>query len=172
MTKQELERELDETHKRFISLVELIPEPDYSLPSNNPAWTVGDILFHITLGPQALALEVWLTLHARGLYQLAMRYFPSRMFNRLNAWFGNRKRRISRQGLLKAYGQAHTAIKSRLRRVREEDLVKSVVYPVDYVSDLAGEVSVERLFRYVKGHFEAHEAELRFVSSSERRNDR
>jgi hypothetical protein len=126
---------------------------------------VGDILFHITLGPQALALEVWLTLYARGIYQLAMRYFPSRTFNRLNAWFGNRKRRISRQGLIKAYGQSHAVIKSRLRRVREEDLAASVVYPVDYVSDLAGEVSVERLFRYVKGHFEAHERELKIASS-------
>jgi hypothetical protein len=163
--KQELEQELDETYQRFLSLLELVPESDYSLPSSNPAWTVGDILFHITLGPRALALEVWLTLYARGLYQLAMRYFPSRMFNRLNAWFGNRKRRISRQGLLKAYGQAHAFIKSRLRRVREEDLSKWVTYPKDYVSDLAGEVSVERLFRYVKGHFEAHERELKIVSS-------
>ena len=144
--------------------MELVPESDYSLPSSNPAWTVGDILFHITLGPRALALEVWLTLHARGPYQLAMRYFPSRMFNRLNAWFGNRKRRVSRQGLLKAYGQAHAAIKSRLRRVRGEDLSKSVTYPQDYVSDLTGEVSVERLFRYVKGHFEEHERELKIAS--------
>lgn len=159
-TKQEIEKELDETYARFISLVELIPESEYSLPSSNPAWTIGDVLFHITLGPRALALEVWLTLHARGLYQLAMRYFPSRMFNRVNAWFGNRKRRISRQGLLKAYGQAHTAINSRLKRTREEDLSKSVIYPKDYVSDLAGEVSVERLFRYVKGHFDAHEEEI------------
>jgi small subunit ribosomal protein S15 len=82
--KQELEQELDETYQRFLSLLELVPESDYSLPSSNPAWTVGDILFHITLGPRALALEVWLTLYARGLYQLAMRFFPSRMFNRLN----------------------------------------------------------------------------------------
>jgi hypothetical protein len=159
-TKQELEQELDETYERFLSLVELIPESDYSLPSSNPAWTVGDILFHITLGPRALALEVWMILHVRGMFQLATRYFPSRAFNRLNAWFGHRKRRISRQGLIKAYGQAHAGIKSRLRRVREEDLSKSVTYPKDYVSDLAGEVSVERLFRYVKGHFEAHEREI------------
>ncbi|WKZ34605.1 MAG: DinB family protein [Anaerolineales bacterium] len=159
--KQELEQELDEAYERFLSLVELVPEPDYSLPSSNPAWTVGDILFHITLGPRALAFEVWMTLHARGLYKLAMRYFPSRMFNRLNAWFGSRKRRISRQGLRKAYGKAHAVAQSRLRRVREEDLSTSVTYPKDYVSDLAGEISVERLFRYIKRHFEAHEREIR-----------
>jgi uncharacterized protein involved in tellurium resistance len=36
-----------------------------------------------------------------------------------------------------------------------------VVYPQDFVSELGGEVTVERIFRYVKGHFEVHEAALR-----------
>jgi hypothetical protein len=47
-----------------------------------------------------------------------------------------------------------------LRRTREEDLGKIVIYPVDFVFDLKGEVSVERLFRYVTGHFEEHETAL------------
>ena len=161
MNKADLEKELDETHRRFFALVESIPEADYPLPTENPAWTVGDILYHITLGPRALALEIWVTIHAGGLYNLLMRHFPSRFFNSVNAWFGNRRRRISRQSLIKAYGRAHTVIKSRLRRTREEDLLKTAVYPLDYVSDLKGEVSVERLFRYVTGHFEEHEQALR-----------
>lgn len=162
MTKQEIEQQLDETHRRFIELVNSIPEEHYSLPSDNPAWTVGDILFHITLGPRALALEVWMTIHMPGLYNFLMRHFPSRFFNRVNAWFGRgRSERVSRQGLLKAYGKAHAVIKSELRRTREEDLGKIAVYPPDYVSDLKGEVSVERLFRYVTGHFEEHERALR-----------
>ena len=162
MTKLELEQQLEDTHKRFIALVESIPETDYDLPTNNPAWKVGDILFHITLGPRALALEIWLTIHARALYNFAMLHFPSRLFNRINAWFGSgRSERVNRQGLLKAYGQAHAVIKSELRRAREDDLVKTAIYPLDYVSDLKGEVSVERLFRYVTGHFDEHEAALR-----------
>ena len=162
MNKQEIEHELDETHHRFIELIESIPESEYNLPTDNPAWTVGDILFHITLGPRALALEIWLTVHMPGLYNFAMRHFPSKLFNSVNAWFGRgRSKRVSRQGLLKAYGKAHAAIKSELRRTREEDLVKSVVYPADFVSDLAGEVTPERLFRYVTGHFEEHEAAIR-----------
>lgn len=165
MNKKEIEQELDETHRRFIALVESIPEADYTLPTDNPAWTVGDILFHITLGPRALALEIWLTIHTPGLYNFAMRHFPSIFFNRVNAWFGSgRSERVSRQGLLKAYGSAHAVIKSSLRRAREEDLMKTAVYPLDYVSDLKGEVSVERLFRYVTGHFEEHERALKIDS--------
>ena len=165
MNKTELEQELDETHRRFVALVESIPESEYPLPTDNPAWTVGDILFHITLGPRALALEAWMTIHATGLYNLLMRHFPSRFFNSVNAWFGSgRSQRVSRQRLLKAYGKAHAVIKSRLRRAREEDLLITAVYPLDYVSDLKGEVSVERLFRYVTGHFEEHERALRKTS--------
>ena len=162
MNKIELEAQLDDTHRRFIELVNSIPEENYSLPTDNPAWSVGDILFHITLGPRALALEVWMTVHATGLYNFLMRHFPSRFFNSVNAWFGRgRSERVSRQSLLKAYGKAHAVIKSELRRTREEDLGKIAVYPLDYVSDLKGEVSVERLFRYVTGHFEEHERALR-----------
>jgi len=161
MNKKEIEAQLDDTHRRFIELVNSIPEETYSLPTANPAWTIGDILFHITLGPRALAFEVWMMVHATGLYNFLMRHFPSRFFNSVNAWFGRgRSKRVSRQSLLKAYGKAHAVIKSRLRRTREEDLGKIVIYPVDFVFDLKGEVSVERLFRYVTGHFEEHETAL------------
>ncbi|MBI3167052.1 MAG: DinB family protein [Chloroflexi bacterium] len=165
MNKQEIEQELEKTHDGFIELVNSIPEENYSLPTDNPAWTVGDILFHITLGPRAVALEVWMIVHARGVFGFTMRHFPSRLFNSVNAWFGRgRDQRVSRRGLLKAYGRAHAVVKSRLRRTREEDLVKLVVYPPDFVSDLAGEVTPERLFRYVSRHFEMHEQALRRTS--------
>jgi hypothetical protein len=161
MTKQEIELELEETHRRFIALVESIPESAYNLPTDNPAWTVGDILFHITLGPRALALEAWMILHVRGMFSFVMKYFPSGLFNWGNALFGRQGKRVSRQSLLKAYGSAHAGIRSVLRRAKEEDFSKSVVYPQEFVSELAGEVSVERIFHYVKGHFEVHESQIK-----------
>jgi hypothetical protein len=159
--KEILEQEIEETRERYIALVNSIPESDYSLATDNPAWTMGDILYHITLGPHALSLEIWMIVNARGLFQLGMKYFPSRLFNRVNAIFTQRGKRINRQTLIKAYEAGHAGIRSRLRRTREEDMQKSVVYPVEFVSELAGEVSVERLFRYVKGHFEVHSNQLK-----------
>ncbi len=161
MNRQEIEQELERTYLRVVTLIESIPESDYSLPTDNPAWSVGDILFHITLGPRALAFEIWMIVHLRGVFQFGMRHFPSGMFNRVNASFGRQGKRVSRQGLLKAYGKAHAGIRSRLRRTREEDFGKSVVYPADFVSELEGTVTVERLFQYVTGHFEVHEQALR-----------
>ncbi len=159
--KTKLASEIRDTHEKFLALLESIPESDYSLPTDNPAWTVGDILYHVTLGPRALSLEIWMIVHMRGLFQVGMKYFPSKLFNRVNAIFARRGKRINRQMLIKAYQAGHAGIRSRLRRTREGDMQKSVVYPAEFVSELAGEVSVERLFGYVKGHFEVHSKQLK-----------
>jgi hypothetical protein len=159
--KQALAQEIQETHNNFLALLDTISEVDYSLPTDNPAWTVGDILFHITLGPRALSFEIWMLVHARGLFQFGMKYFPSRLFNRINAIFARRGAQINRQMLIRSYEAGHVVIRSLLRRTREEDMQKSVVYPAEFVPELAGEVTVERLFRYVKGHFEVHSRQLK-----------
>jgi len=48
-----------------------------------------------------------------------------------------------------------------LRRTREEQMKLSVVYPADLEEMLAGDCSVERLFHYVKDHFEAHADQIK-----------
>jgi hypothetical protein len=155
--KEDLEKELEDTHQRFLLLLDSIPETAYSLPTDNPPWTVGDVLYHITLGPRALAFEIWMIVHLRSIFQFGMNHFPSKLFNLVNARFAKRGNRITRQRLTDAYRKAHAVIRSRLKRTKDADFSKSVNYPVDFVSELAGKVSVERLFRYVKGHFDVHE---------------
>jgi hypothetical protein len=49
---------------------------------------------------------------------------------------------------------------SSLNRLQEQDFARSVVYPEVFVSELAGEVSIERLLRYVTLHFEVHEGQI------------
>ena len=161
-SREELFTILETTQEVFLRLLESIPENEYTKSSGNEAWTVGDLLFHITLGPRALALEAWMILHARGVFQLAMNIFPSRAFNRVNAWFGRRDvRGLSRLGLAKSYEKGHAALRSVLRRAREEDFSQSVVYPQEFVAELAGEVNVERIVRYAREHVEVHAEQIR-----------
>lgn len=159
--KQNLGHELQETHEKFLALLESIPEADYALPTDNPAWTIGDMLYHITLGPRALTLELWMIIHFRGLFHFGMKFFPSKLFNRLNALFARRGTRINRQVLRRTYEAGHAGIRSMLRRTKEQDFSKSVTYPAEFVSELGGEVSVERLFRYAQEHFEIHRQQLK-----------
>ena len=153
---------LEQAREEFLHLLESIPESDYSKRSGNQAWTVGDLLFHITLGPRALALEAWMILHARGLFQLAMNIFPSRMFNRVNAWFARRDARgLSRAGLAKGYEKGHAALRSVLMRASEKRFARSVIYPQEFVAELAGEVTVENIIQYAHGHVELHAKQIR-----------
>ena len=166
--KQSIAQELYETHEKFLALLNSIPEADYALPTNNPAWKIGEMLYHITVGPQILSIEIWMIVHAHGLFQVGMNVFPSNLYNSANASFAKREKRINREVLIKVYEAGHAAIRSRLRRTREEDMQKSVVFPAKFGSDLTGECSVERLFHHAKAHFEGHVNQLGIVSAKGR----
>lgn len=159
--KDELLFELEATRQNFHQLVDSVPETLYSRPSINLAWTIGNVLYHITLGQPALQFEIWMIRHAKGLFQLAMNDLTSSIFNWANARFARRGKHVTRQGLVKAYENGHAGILSSLKRMREEDFARSITYPESFVSELAGEVSIERLYHYVKGHFEIHAKQIR-----------
>ena len=159
--REHLAEELEAARGGFHQLLDSVPESAYSHPSDNPAWTIGDVLYHLTLGPPALHFEIWMIRYLPGLYPLVMNRFVSTIFNRVNAAFTGRPKRISRQMLTQAYEKGHAGLVSRLNHMQDADFQRSVMYPPEFVSDLAGLVSIERLFHYVKGHFDVHEAEIR-----------
>ena len=161
--REEVARELETTRQDFHHLLDSVPEASYHHPSLNPAWTIGDVLYHITLGPPALRFEIWMIRHAHGLFQLAMNDLTSNIFNRVNAVFARRPKRITRQSLLKAYEAGHAGMMSSLKRTREDEFQKSIRYPKSFVAELAGEVTVESLFRYVRGHFEIHAEQIKIA---------
>ena len=159
--KEELAQELEATRQDFHHLLDSVPEVFYHHPSTNPTWTIGDVLYHITLGPTALRFEIWMIIHANRLFQLGMNDLTSGIFNKLNALFACRPKWITRQSLLKAYEAGHEGIMSSLKRTREFEFQKLVVYPASFVAELAGEVTVERLFCYVNDHFDIHADQIR-----------
>jgi len=159
--KENLTREMENTLQNFHHLLDSVPETFYDHLSSNPAWTISDVLYHITLGPPALRFEIWMILHARGLFQLFLNDFIAGIFNRINAMFAQRPKRITRQGLTKAYEAGHAGLVSSLNRLNEDNLRKSVIYPKSLVPEIAGEVSVEKLFHYVTEHFEIHANQIR-----------
>jgi len=158
--REELHEEMETTRQNFHHLVDSVPEALYVHPSANRHWTIGDALFHITLGPPALRFEIWMIRHAPGLFQLVMNYPVSKLFNRINALFARQGKRVTRPMLIKAYENGHAGLVSSLKRTGEDDFEKSITYPAEFVSELAGEVTVERLFRYVKLHFDLHAEQI------------
>ena len=159
--KEELAQELESTRQNFHHLLDSVPEALYVHPSENPAWTIGDVLYHITLGPIAIRFEIWMIRKTPWLFSFALNELTSRIFNWGNALFARRSKRITRQLLIKAYEAGHAGLISSLKRVREADFAKSVNYPEVFVSELAGVVTIERLLRYVMLHFEVHANQIK-----------
>jgi uncharacterized damage-inducible protein DinB len=158
--KETLRAEIESTRDDFLCLIESIPESMYEKHSGNPAWTVGDVLYHLSLGPRALTLEVNWLVRAPRLYQFLLDHFPLTLFNRVNAWFTSfGARKPTRTFLANKYEKAHTELMRVFEKTQETDYGKFAIYPAIEES-ITGRVSVEQLLRYVKHHYETHAAEI------------
>ncbi|MBK8900417.1 MAG: DinB family protein [Anaerolineaceae bacterium] len=165
-TKQQLEIEIEETRQRFHQLLGSIPDGAFHQPSSNPAWTIGEMLYHMSIAPRLMVADVALILRRPFLLTLLPKLFPERLFHWLNAHvtrFG--ARHLDRQFLASKYDKAHNRILQTLRSLDEAGLQKSVHYP-DWDPLLAGDVTLAYLFGYIKRHFDSHAADIHSVLSN------
>jgi hypothetical protein len=164
--KETLAEEIEITRRDFHHLLDSVPEAQYLHPSHNPAWTNGDVLYHIALGMMLIHYEVWLTLHARGLLQLGLNMIPAKMLNGINAGFARKGKQVTHQMLLKVYERGHTGLRSGLKQVKEDDFGRWITVPPELDIILSGKVTIERLYQHVKIHFDAHTGQIKMMSLS------
>ena len=74
--KEKLRVELEATRKEFHLLLEEIPAEMLDRLSLNPAWTIRDVLYHMSLAPRNLPSDVRLIRHLKWVPKL-----PPRLFN-------------------------------------------------------------------------------------------
>ncbi|RPJ49331.1 MAG: hypothetical protein EHM21_07155 [Chloroflexi bacterium] len=160
-----LHQEIEATKIEFHTLLNSIPVNTYKLPSDNPAWTVAEVLYHMSIAPRFLGKDVKMIMRQNWLYRLIPIIFPKRLFDRLNkelTRFGARN--ATPHFLAQQYDRAHAAALKALAEVGDEDFEKCFYYPT-WDPLLSGEVSLERLFHYVKVHFDSHAEQLRRIAS-------
>lgn len=159
-SKQQLHQEIEETRVRYHQLLQSIPDEAFDQPSRNPAWTNGELLYHMSIAPRFMVADVAIILRRPFLLKLLPKLFPERLFHWLNAHltrFG--ARHLDRQFLTDEYDKAHHRIVQTLHSLDEAELPKSVHYP-DWDPLLAGDVTLAYLFSYIKRHFESHAADV------------
>ena len=108
--KEELAQEMESTRQNFHHLLDSVPEALYVHPSQNPAWTIGDVLYHITIGLPAIRFETWLIRYASWSFKIFLNNTTSKIINRGNALFARQSKRIDRQMLTKAYEAGHAGL--------------------------------------------------------------
>ncbi len=165
-TRKALQQEIEETREAYHQLIQSVPESAFDLPSDNPAWTVGEVLYHMTIAPRMLGNDVKIITKYSWLYRLIPKIVPEGLFHWLNkksTQYGARQ--LSHEFLAQTYDAAHEATMRALANVEESDFAKQVQYP-DWDPMLAGNVTLERLFHYVKDHFDSHEGQIRAIVAS------
>ena len=159
--KEELRLELIETRDNFYALLAEIPDAAFSKPSDNPAWTIGEVLFHMSLAPRFMTTDLRIILTRPRLARMFAAFVSVPLFDRVNdlyTRFGARN--LNRSFLQEQYDRAHQRALKVLDTLQESDFQTSVLYP-GYDPQLSGIVTVERLFRYIKAHFDSHAVQIR-----------
>jgi hypothetical protein len=153
---QQLRDELESTRQAFHNLLVDVSESDFDKPSLNPEWTIGEMLYHMSLAPRGLPLDVRLIRHLKWVPKL-----PTGPFNRLNIYFTRRgARNATKESLGETYDKAHAETMKALESVKGDDWDLGVQYP-DWDPMLSGYVTLEVLFHYIKRHFDSHEKDIR-----------
>ena len=159
-THTELYAEIEETQRQFHLLLQRIPDAAFDWPSSNPAWTIGEVLYHMSLAPRFMVADVKIILERPLLLKWLPKLFPERLFHWLNAHLTRYgARHLNRQSLADEYNKAHTTVLQTLNSLSESELQKKARYP-NWDPLLAGDVSMAYLFGYVKRHFDSHAAEI------------
>jgi hypothetical protein len=159
--RQQLHEELESTRQDFHLLLDEIHEEDYDLPSLNLAWTIREVLYHMSLAPRNLPSDVRLIRHLKWVPKL-----PAGPFNSINAYLTRRgARNLDKAALAAKYDEAHSRTILALDSVKDDQWAFGVDYP-DWDPILSGFVTLERLFHYIRQHFEAHAEEIRSALSS------
>jgi hypothetical protein len=155
-TRESIRVELEATRAAFHVLLASVPETQWRRPSANPAWTIGELLFHMTVALRFLPADIALIRRARWMPRP-----PAVIFNWLNVLYARwGARRAERASLARLYDEVHARAVAILGSMRDDEWDRGVTYP-GWDSYLNGFVTIEKLFRYVTHHFESHAAEIR-----------
>ena len=74
-TKQQLETEMEDTRRQFHQLLNSLPDEAFGQPSSNPAWTIGELLYHMSIAPRLMVADVAIILKRPLLLKLLPKLF-------------------------------------------------------------------------------------------------
>jgi hypothetical protein len=72
---------MEATKMEFHKLLDSIPVQAYDLPSDNPAWTVAEVLYHMSIAPRFLGKDLNMIIRQDWLFHLIPIILPRRLFD-------------------------------------------------------------------------------------------
>lgn len=144
--RESIRAELRATHAAFHDLVDQLAPADWDRKTGNPAWTVGDLLYHLVSSLELLPREVAHARKGKGLYNL-----PRFLLDPLNAWSTRwGARGVSLATVTGRYDRAHAAALQALDQVRHDEWRCGARFWGE------GFLDIEGLFHAQSRHFAEH----------------
>lgn len=147
---------MEDTRRAFHLLANSLTAQDWKKTSSNPDWSVGQVMFHMTLAPRFVSSDLFLIRRMRWVPRP-----PAFLFHGLNRQYTRLGgRRFTPVTIRDEYDDAHGRALEALYRVQPDEWDLSVPYP-GWDPLLSGDVTIRRLFHYLSLHFKHHEADIR-----------
>lgn len=166
-TKEAIRAELEETREAFHALSRSLSAVDRKQQSKNPAWTNGEVLFHITLAFILLPALMWLVRFFGRLPKTSSKPFAmllslsTPIFNRLNALGPHIGGRIYHGDRLdRKYDRVHAHIVRLLDAIPDGEMRRGMYYPDKWDGLFHSYMTLADLFLYPTIHFRFHRDQL------------
>jgi hypothetical protein len=76
--------QLEKTRRSFHALLDQLTDEDLNKPSLNPAWSIREVLYHMSFAPRNLPSDVWLIKHLHWVPKIPYLSHPTRWAKCLN----------------------------------------------------------------------------------------
>ena len=161
--KARLRAELEAPHATFHAVLASLSDAQLKQPSKNPAWTNGQLVFHMAFGfflaPSLIRIVLVLGRLPRPVSRLFARLLNSVTvpFNWINAagpWVVGS--RFMRRALGATFDRVHAHILRRLDAISEADLELGMYYPYRWEPLFQDSMTLEDILRYPVLHISSH----------------
>lgn len=168
-TGERIRAELEESSIQFHALLDSLTDEDWNAPSRNPAWTNGQLLFHMVFAFMLVPALFWMIRFWSRLPDRFSRWFArgldflTPVFNWFNALGPRGQAVVFGRGRIGAiYDRAHRSILRKIDSLGGDEWSLGMHYPRRWDPAFGDFMTFEDLFRYPTRHFRRH---LRHLSA-------
>lgn len=167
-TQEAIRAELEATRKVFHALLDSLSESDLYRKSQNPGWTNGEILVHMTFGFIILNALLPLARLWAHLPRWTSKPFAWLLnaftvpFNWINA-LGTRgqARLFTYRRIAKIYDRANDLLMKHVDHIQDDEWERGMYYPTRWDSNFNEFMTIRELFHYPVKHFNFHVGQIK-----------
>ena len=158
-----LRGEIELIREKFHRFLVTIPEETLRLPSKDPAWTNGELLYLMSTAPRIIKSFLKKYTRENTLLSYASKAITGPLIQKTNEIFiRSRGHKITRWLIAEEYDTTIALVLELLDGISENDFGKTLAIP-DIDPLLSEQVTIENIFHYVKHHFYTYRSQVDVV---------